>query len=166
MNFIQGSVSGLDGKRIIVVEDDAILARDMAEQLREIGATVLGPAPTAFYALQLIGPERRKLDAAVLDTHLHGATVYEFADVLKDRGVPFLFATGYDRSAIPSRFHDAPLLQKPLGPSALEKALTEMVYRPVPQRVQTPLPPVTFSNEPAEALFARALARTLGRPPV
>jgi hypothetical protein len=105
------------------------------------------------------------LDAAVLDTHLHGTTVYEFADVLKNRGVPFMFATGYDRSAIPSRFSDAPLLQKPLAASDLKKTLSEMVYRPVPRRVQLPTLPVTFSNEPAEAMFARALARTLGRPP-
>ena len=90
------SVAGLDGKRIVVVEDDAIVALEIANQLRAIGATVLGPAPTTHYAIQLIGPQERRLDGAVLDIHLHGKTVYEFADVLVQREVPFLFATARD----------------------------------------------------------------------
>jgi CheY-like chemotaxis protein len=75
-------IGQLDGKRIIVVEDDALLALDVADQLQSFGATVLGPAPTAYYARQLIGPERRRLDGAVLDIHLHGQDVYELADIL------------------------------------------------------------------------------------
>ena len=70
----------LNGKRIVVVEDDFLLATDICRELRELGATVLGPAPTPFYAAQLIG--RRRIDAAVLDVRLHGTTVFEVADML------------------------------------------------------------------------------------
>ena len=59
----------LNGKRIVVVEDDFVLATDICRTLRELGATVLGPAPTPFYAMHLIGG--KKIDAAVLDVRLH-----------------------------------------------------------------------------------------------
>ena len=154
------NLAGLDGKRIIVVEDDAVLALDISDQLRDIGATVLGPAPTAYYALQLIGPERRRLDGAVLDIQLHGKTVYEFADVLTERQVPFLFATALDRKSIPPRFEHAPILKKPVPPEALAAAVKEMVLRPPVARVTLPVPPEIAQEVPV-VVFARVVARTL-----
>ena len=88
----------LNGKRIVVVEDDFVLATDICRTLRELGATVLGPAPTPFYAMHLIGG--KKIDAAVLDVRLHGTTVFEVADLLLDRGVPIIFATASDRNPL------------------------------------------------------------------
>ena len=79
----------LNGKRIIVVEDDYLLATDLCRELRNLGATVLGPAPTPFYAMQLVG--RKKIDAAVLDVRLHGTTVFEVAEMLQERGIPIMF---------------------------------------------------------------------------
>jgi CheY-like chemotaxis protein len=153
------NVTGLEGKRIVVVEDDALLALDITEQLRAAGATVLGPAPTAHYAMQLIGPGKRRLDGAVLDIALHGKTVYELADVLIEREVPFLFATAQDRKAIPGRFQNAPVLNKPISPAKLAQTVIEMVRRPRPAPVALPVPQPTI-EEPVK-VFARVVARTL-----
>ncbi|MDB5473247.1 MAG: response regulator receiver protein [Devosia sp.] len=151
----------LNGKRIIVVEDDFMLATDMCRTLRDLGATVLGPAPTPFYAMHLIG--RKKIDAAVLDVRLHGANVFEVAGMLQDQGVPILFATGSDRKSIPGRFQDALLLEKPFDPKRLAIELQTLTRRP-PARVPAvtrPAPASTSSEAPAQ-VFARVAARNLG----
>lgn len=153
-------IADLNGKRIVVVEDDYLLATDICRELRDLGATVLGPAPTPFYAAQLIG--RRKIDAAVLDVRLHGADVFGVADLLHEQGVPILFATAYDRKALPRRFQDSSLLEKPLDRKKLISEIVAMTRRPavrmasVAQR-HVPPPP---QQAPTQA-FARALARSL-----
>ena len=150
----------LNGKRIVVVEDDFVLATDICRTLRELGATVLGPAPTPFYAMHLIGG--KKIDAAVLDVRLHGTTVFEVADLLLDRGVPIIFATAMDRNAIPSRFHDAPVLEKPYARKELVTELHAMTRRPLarPVRIASPILPNIPLEAPAQT-FARALARSM-----
>jgi DNA-binding response OmpR family regulator len=150
----------LNGKRIVVVEDDFILATDICRTLRNLGATVLGPAPTPFYAMHLIG--RKKVDAAVLDVRLHGTNVFEVADMLHEQGVPIIFATGADRATMPGRFHHSPILEKPFDQKHLVTQLHAMTRRPMPR----PAPPVraalvgSATENPAQS-FARALARGL-----
>ena len=152
----------LNGKRVIVVEDDYLLATGLCSDFRSLGATVLGPAPTPFYALQLIGnKERRKLDAAVLDVHLHGTTVFDVADVLRQRGVPFVFATGSEPTAIPKRFEDAPVLQKPFERSTVVQAVIKVMHRPAPRQQKLSFPPTNLASGPPVVQFARALARAL-----
>ena len=152
----------LNGKRIVVVEDDYLLATDICRELRELGATVLGPAPTPFYATQLIG--RRKIDAAVLDVRLHGTTVFDVADLLRNQGVPILFATAYDRKALPARFRQCGLLEKPLDRKKLVSEIVAMTRRPVVtlSGITHFPPPVTLREAPAQT-FARALARSFDR---
>lgn len=152
-------VLDLNGKRIIVVEDDYLLANDLCRELRDLGATVLGPAPTPFYAVQLVG--RKKIDAAVLDVRLHGTMVFEVAEMLQDRGVPILFATASDRGSLPSRFQDTPLLEKPLDRKKLLTQIVALTRRPPPSMtkvVQMPVSP-TMRITPVQA-FARALGRS------
>lgn len=149
----------LTGKRIIVVEDDFLLASDICQELRDVGATVLGPAPTPFYATQLIG--NRKIDAAVLDIRLHGNTVFTFADLLHERGVPILFATGCAAEEIPVRFRQSPILSKPVDRQRLVRELVAATRSPGlsetrPLRAGTPL-----WEQGAALVFARALARRL-----
>ena len=149
----------LNGKRIVVVEDDFLLATDICRELRELGATVLGPAPTPFYAAQLIG--RRRIDAAVLDVRLHGTTVFEVADLLKDQGVPILFATAYDRKALPVRFRESSLLEKPLDRKKLVSEIVAMTRRPAVRLENVAQLHATLPSREAPAqLFARALARS------
>ncbi|HEV7346480.1 MAG TPA: hypothetical protein VGN60_12700 [Devosia sp.] len=150
----------LNGKRIVVVEDDFLLAADICRDLRELGATVLGPAPTPFYAAQLIG--RRRIDAAVLDVRLHGTTVFEVADMLKEQGIPMVFATAYDREALPPRFRESCLLEKPLDRKKLIAEIVIMTSRPIVRLTKAPRAPAVLPLRRAPAqVFARALARGL-----
>ena len=100
----------LRGRTILLVEDEYMIAMDMADHLQEAGATVLGPVATVEEAFDLIDDHGHAIDAAVLDVNLGpGRTAYPIADRLAEIGVPYLFATG-----------DVQLLRKATGP-VLEK---------------------------------------------
>lgn len=120
----------LAGKRILVVEDDHYIADEICQDLRSEGATVLGPAPTPFYAMQLLG--RRGVDGAVLDVRLHGMTVFGLADELTRRGTPMVFATGYGDDVIPERFRGMPRVTKPYDRALLIEALRDMARERLP----------------------------------
>lgn len=81
------------GKRVPVVEDEYFLAKSLAVDLRDFGADVLGPVAPIADALAVITSER--LDAVVLDVNLRGEMAYPVADLLIERRVPFVLATGY-----------------------------------------------------------------------
>ncbi|WP_395672557.1 PAS domain S-box protein [Phenylobacterium sp.] len=103
----------LTGHRILVVEDDYYLAGDTAAALRGAGADVLGPCPSEDATLDLL--ESQTPTHAVLDLNLGGGDPkFAIARVLKARGVPFVFMTGYDPDAIPTEFELVPRLQKPV----------------------------------------------------
>jgi CheY-like chemotaxis protein len=107
------TVDGLAGRRILVVEDQYLLAMDLKRTLERSGATVVGPVGSAERALALI-PEALPLDAAILDINLEaGGTAYPVAEVLRARKVPFVFATGYDRGSIRPEFRETPNIGKP-----------------------------------------------------
>src|SRR4051794_16359942 len=111
----------LTGRQILVVEDEYLLAQDIAAELRRCGAAVLGPVATIQAAADLIA--RQRIDAAVLDVNLQGDLVYPVADALTERNVPYVFATGYDRTAVPSRYSHIPLLQKPIEATRIASLL-------------------------------------------
>ena len=114
--------AALQGHRVLVVEDEYYLADDLKRVLDRLGAQVLGPVATQEEALaHLAGPGR--VDLAVLDINLRGEMAFPTADALADRGVPFVFATGYDVSALPPRHRDVAIVQKPFEPEALVRAL-------------------------------------------
>jgi CheY-like chemotaxis protein len=112
----------LRGRRILVVEDDYMLADDLREDLESAGAEVLGPVATVEDALALLAREDR-LDGAVLDVNLAGEAVYPVADALLARGVQFAFATGYDGWSLPAAYAGIPRFEKPLDPLAVVRAL-------------------------------------------
>lgn len=111
---------------ILVVEDEYFLADDVARTLRRAGAAVVGPVARVVDAEALIAAGAR-IDAAVLDVNLTGEAVYAVADRLRGRGVPFVFATGYDADAIPDRYADAPRRQKPFEAAEIATAVLDMV---------------------------------------
>ena len=113
----------LRGRRLLVVEDDYGIANDMARFLDDAGAEVVGPAGTVEDALELVESEATALDAAALDINLHGERVYPVADALAARGVPFVFATGYDAQVIPEAYAGVPRLEKPVDRAQLARAL-------------------------------------------
>lgn len=85
----------LDGKRVLVVEDEALIATMIEDILVELGVVVVGPAATVAQGLQLARNEQ--LDAAILDINIRGEPVDPVAVVLASRGIPVAFATGYGR---------------------------------------------------------------------
>jgi DNA-binding response OmpR family regulator len=112
----------LDKRRILVVEDEYMLADELRRELARAGAVVLGPVPTVGMALDLLAREA-DLDGAVLDVNLGGDPVYPVADALAGRKVPFIFVTGYDAQALPPRFAHIPLCEKPVKIDAVRDAI-------------------------------------------
>lgn len=100
------------GRRILVVEDDYLIVADLVQRLEASGAHVIGPIPTVEMALGKL-EQMPDIAGAILDINLHGEMVYPLADELRRRGLPFVFATAYDRKTIPPAYADVPLFQKP-----------------------------------------------------
>jgi len=114
----------LAGKRVLIVEDDNILAMTIAEELAAERAKVIGPAPTVTDALEVIA--RIDLDGAIVDLNLRGKAAFPVADALADRHIPFVFATGYLVAGhIPARHADVRRFEKPTAPSVICRALEE-----------------------------------------
>ena len=103
----------IKGRRVLVVEDEYMLAEDLRNELERQGAEVIGPVASVSDALAAMSG-RPDLDAAILDINLGGEMVYPVADALRARGVPFIFATGYAAWAIPESYADVPLCVKPV----------------------------------------------------
>jgi DNA-binding response OmpR family regulator len=108
-------------RRVLVVEDEALIAMEIESALLDAGFAVVGPAATLAAATALAAAEA--LWAAVLDVNLGGELVFPVADVLAGRHVPFLFVTGYGPEVLPPRFRGRPLLRKPCTPRAVIAAL-------------------------------------------
>ncbi|WP_457578421.1 response regulator [Ensifer adhaerens] len=118
----------LKGKRILVVEDEALIAFEIAAILEDEDAEVAGPAATPGDALRLI--DEMALDAALLDANLRGQPVDAIATALADKKVPFVFVSGYGREALPPGFADTALLAKPFNPRQLLEAAALLVAEP------------------------------------
>jgi CheY-like chemotaxis protein len=115
-------VADLKGLSILVVEDEYLLAEALVEGLEQCGASVVGPVPTVDKALKAVASAER-IDFAVLDINLRGQMAYPVADALRERGVPFLFATGYDAAAVSGHYQDVPRHEKPVTPATLIQAI-------------------------------------------
>ncbi len=116
--------ANLAGARVLIVEDAALLAMELETGLSEAGAVVVGPAYELAEALALLD---QPLDAAVLDANLNGLSVGPVADILAERGVPFVFATGYgDAGGAPSGF-DAPVIRKPYDVTQVTAAVGDLL---------------------------------------
>jgi len=112
----------LDGRRILVVEDESLVAMLIETILEDMGCTVVGPASTVDEAVALIGDETA-LDGALLDVNVAGREVFPVADALKDRGVPFVFSTGYGEGGLPDHWRGQPTIQKPFTEQTVREAL-------------------------------------------
>ena len=106
---MQGGAS-LRGRRVLVVEDEALVSLMIEDLLTQAGCIVIGPAATTDSALALI--EQEAIDCAVLDVKLLDGPVFPVADTLAARGVPFVFATGYAAEAIGARYGGVPRIDK------------------------------------------------------
>jgi DNA-binding response OmpR family regulator len=107
------SAASVRGMRVLVVEDTLLIAEVIADELRDRGCNVVGPAARLEQGLALAADEG--LDGALLDVNLAGELCFPIADALAKRGVPFAFLTGYGDAAIPAGYRDAPRLTKPFN---------------------------------------------------
>lgn len=112
-------------KRILIVEDEIIVAMFMEDILAEFGYEVAGVVSHLDEAMA----RPHDYDLAVLDVHLNGRDVFDFADKLTAQEIPFIFATGYGMRGIPERHRGCPVLQKPFQPADLKRALDMLVVR-------------------------------------
>jgi DNA-binding response OmpR family regulator len=113
--------------RVLVVEDEWLIADMLEEALRESGFEVAGPAPTVKRALELLA--EGALDAAVLDVSLNREPSFPVAEALAERGVPFVFMTGYAEADLPVEFRSRPILHKPFAPEALTSHVSRLLER-------------------------------------
>jgi CheY-like chemotaxis protein len=111
-----------DVKRILIVEDEIVVALFMEDVLAEFGYQVAGVVGHLGDAME----RDIDYDGAVLDVHLNGKSVFDFADRLAKNGIPFVFATGYGERGVPERFAGRPVLQKPFSPEDLRLALNKI----------------------------------------
>jgi PAS domain S-box-containing protein len=105
--------------RVLLVEDEALVGIMIQECLTEFGFQTIGPVCTASDALATA--ENGHFDAAILDINLGDGSVYQVAEILSARGVPFIFVTGYDSDSVDSRFSEIPVLQKPIERQMLQR---------------------------------------------
>ena len=112
----------LEGRRILVVEDDYMIAQDVAERLEREGAEVIGPVPSVAASLRLI--EKSGVDVAVLDVNLGSENSFPIAQVLRDKDIPFLFSTGYNSADIPAEWQHVAVSMKPLRVADVAKLLS------------------------------------------
>jgi len=125
-----GVAAGLNpaGKpRVLLVEDEALVAMMIQESLTEFGFHVIGPVCTVSEAEAVARDDRP--DVAVLDINLGDGMIYSVAEILAVRGVPFVFVTGYDAESVDSRFSEIPILQKPIDREILQRIFAQHAER-------------------------------------
>jgi CheY-like chemotaxis protein len=116
-------MNGAEPLRVLVVEDDMMVSMLIEDMLVDLGCTVVGPHTRVSAALDAARAE--DFDAAVLDLNLHGENSFPIAWTLRERGIPFVFATGYGPDILGPGFANNPLLRKPFQKDALRRALDQ-----------------------------------------
>ena len=108
--------------RVLVVEDNFLMAEMLCDLLTAHGCEIVGPAPRLAPAMELAA--NREIDGALLDINLAGEFCFPLAEMLQAKGVPFVFVTGYtDRAVVPDSLHGVPVLIKPFSPLEIASIL-------------------------------------------
>jgi two-component sensor histidine kinase len=119
--------STLQGSRIIIIEDEPLVAMDLESSLKAAGCGIVGSVGTIEQGKNLIA--NTECDAALIDANLAGHPVDELAAALTQKNIPFAFVTGYGRVALPLGFRDALMLNKPFGQEQLLAVMEVLLYR-------------------------------------
>ena len=107
--------------RILVVEDEAMISMLLEDMVLDCGGEIVGPAAKFDDALELA--PKAEFGVAVLDLNLNGTLSYPIAEVIRERGIPVIFATGYGADGLLDRFRDCPTLQKPFSQQDFAEAV-------------------------------------------
>jgi DNA-binding response OmpR family regulator len=124
-----GTQMALAGKRVLIVEDELLVALMIEDFLGDFGCTTIGPCGSVENALLAVRTET--LDLAVLDVNLAGERVYPVAEALAERHIPFLFLSGYGEDAIPPGHSDWKVCAKPFRGAELAAMLAAELARAV-----------------------------------
>jgi CheY-like chemotaxis protein len=119
--------ASLHGLRVLVVEDEMMVSMLIEDMLSDLGCVVVGPASRLDEAIELAG--RAEIDCAVLDVNLGGQPIFPLADILRAKGAPFAFATGYGDAGLREVDRGSPVLQKPFREGDLARVLGELRAR-------------------------------------
>ncbi|MBB4051648.1 CheY-like chemotaxis protein [Devosia subaequoris] len=114
------------GRRVFVVEDEALVLINLEDILEQLGWNVAAQAMRLSEAEQL-ATSVEAIDVAILDVNLGGARVFPVAQILRERGVPILFATGYGRDGLPPEWDDHAVIVKPYSQTEVEQALDRLL---------------------------------------
>lgn len=114
--------TGLEGRRVLIVEDEALVAMLLETMLEDMGCAPVGPVATVDEALDIVTNEEA-IDVALLDVNVAGREVFPVAEALTARGVPFVFSTGYGEGGLPEAWRGHPTVQKPFTEAAIRSAL-------------------------------------------
>lgn len=119
-------MSALLGKRIMLLEDEAIIAFAVEDMLIELGCTIVGPALNLDEGMALATTDG-DIDAAILDVNINNGRSYAVARALEQRGVPFVFASGYDERGVAWEGDPVEVISKPYRKDQIERAILEML---------------------------------------
>ena len=122
-----GGLSDSPGRRVLVVDDEVLVAMLITDMLEDLGHEVVGPAHDLEEGLALARTDA--LDCAILDISLNGRSSMPIADLLRQRGVPFMFASSYPPDPNETGYRGVPLLQKPFNLKQVEDALDHEAFR-------------------------------------
>ena len=114
--------NALQGRRVLVIEDESLVAMLLETILEDMGCAVVGPEANIDDGL-IAATTEASLDAALLDVYVAGREVFPVAEALRARGVPFVFSTGYGEAGLPDHWRGHPTIQKPFTESAIRDAL-------------------------------------------
>lgn len=117
----------LNGLRLLLVEDEALVAMLVHDIVSDAGASTVHAAPDVEAAISMLQSE--SIDGAILDVNLCGETVDAVADELAARNIPFLFLTGYGRCGIAERFPDATVVNKPFEDAHFLAAVSRVLVK-------------------------------------
>jgi two-component sensor histidine kinase/DNA-binding response OmpR family regulator len=131
------SAIAIAGNRVMVVEDETLIALVISEYLTELGLSIVGPYNTVVEAMAAL--KNSNVDAAVLDINLGKELAYPLADALQAANVPFIFVTGYGEAGLEERFKDIPVLQKPIDRQTLRSVFAKSKSASNGASVQNPL---------------------------
>jgi CheY-like chemotaxis protein len=117
-------IAKLQGLRVLVVEDEMMVSMLIEDMLSDLGCVVVGPAARLDEAVELVNAGG--IDCAVLDVNLGGQPIFPLADLLREKGRPFAFATGYGDAGLRDVDRGSPVLQKPFREGDLARVLGEL----------------------------------------
>jgi CheY-like chemotaxis protein len=123
-----GEPAPLKGRRILVIEDEYYLAEDLAQELKSLGAQIVGPVGRMEEAASIVD-NGTPIDGAILDINLHSEMIFPLARTLRLRRVPFVFATGYGATTIAPEFKDVLLWEKPIDVPAMARGLSGLIQK-------------------------------------